>query len=119
MRPKTPRSRGNRRSAVSRATRSSGVAKQRLETKVHVMLDMAVKQREAWVVGDQIHGGAAKCGNNHRILHDAGGGFAVEFDKLEYVSVHMQGVRIVAAIVKHQPIAASLPQDEFPLVRIF
>src|ERR1700727_2306423 len=109
MRPKTPRSRGNRRSAVSRATRSSGVAKQRLETKVHVMLDMAVKQREAWLVGDQVHGGATKCGNNHRILHDAGGVFPVEFDELKHVSVHMRGVSIVAAFLKPQPIAASLP----------
>src|SRR5271170_7942226 len=83
------------------------------------MLDMAVKQREAWLVGDQIHGGATKCANNHRILHDAGSGFAVEFDKLEYVSMHMQGVSIVAAIVKHQPIAASAPEHEFSLVRIF
>src|ERR1700723_2114593 len=80
---------------------------------------MAVKQRKTWLVGDHIHGGATKCGNNHRILHDAGSGFAVEFDKLEYMSVHMQGVRIVAAIVKHQPIAASPPKHEFPLVRIF
>ena len=61
----------------------SGVAKQRLKTKVHVLLDMAVKQRKSRLVGDQIHGGASKCGNDHRILHDASSGFAVKFDKLE------------------------------------
>src|ERR1700728_4862628 len=80
---------------------------------------MAVKQRQAWLVGDQIHGGATKCGHYHRILHDAGSRFAVEFDQLEYMSVHMQGMGIVAAIVKPQPIAASAPEHEFPLVRIF
>jgi len=101
-----PRLRGNPRSADLHATRCSGVAKQRLETKVHVVLDVAMKEREAWLVCDQIHGGTAKCGNDHRILHDACRGFAVELDKLEYMSVHMQGVSIVAAIVKHQAIAA-------------
>ena len=30
----------------------SGVAKQRLEAEVHVQLDVAVKQREARLVGD-------------------------------------------------------------------
>src|SRR5580692_29136 len=83
------------------------------------MLDMAVKQREAWLVRNQIHGGAPKCGNNHRILHDAAGGSAVELDKRKYVSVHMQGVIIISAIVKHQSIAASPPEHEFALVRIF
>jgi hypothetical protein len=96
-----------------------GVAKQRLETKVHVLLDMAVKQREARLVGDQIHGGASKCGHDHRIFPDAGSRLAVELDKLEQVPVHMQGVRIVAAIVKHQPVAASLPEHAFPFMRIF
>ena len=97
----------------------SGVAKQRHETKVHVLLDMAVKQREARLVSDQIHCGASKCGNDHRIFLDAGSGLAVELDELEQVPVHVQGVRIVTAIVKHQPVAASLPEHEFPFMRIF
>src|ERR1700722_8160419 len=78
----------------------SGVAKQCPEPKVHVLLDMAVKQREARLVGDQIHRGASKCGNDHRILLDAGSWLAVELDKLEQVPVHVQGGRIVTAIVK-------------------
>src|ERR1700691_5796649 len=96
----------------------SNVAKQRHETKVHVLLDMAVKQRQARLVSDQIHCGASKCGNNHRILLDAGSGLAVELDELEQVPVHVQGVRIVTAIVKHQPVAASLSEQEFPFMRI-
>jgi hypothetical protein len=44
---------------------------------------MAVKQREARLVGDQIDGGAPKCANDHRILHDASTRLAVELDKLE------------------------------------
>ncbi len=42
----------------------SGVAKQRHETKVHVLLDIAMKQRQARLVGDHIHGGASK---SHKI----------------------------------------------------
>ena len=95
------------------------VAKQRLESKVHVLLDMAVKQREAWLVGHQVHHGPAKCGNDHRVLQDAGSGLAVELDEFEQVPVEVQWVRIVTAIVKHQPVAASLVEDEFPLMRIF
>src|SRR6202034_3578070 len=97
----------------------SDVAKQRHETKVHVLLDMAVKQRQARLVGDQIHRGASKCGHDHGIFLDAGSRLAVELDKLEQVPVHMQGVRIVTAIVKHQPVAASLSEHEFPFMRIF
>src|SRR5580698_3932409 len=67
----------------------SGVAKQRHETKIHVLLDMAVKQRQARLVGDQIHRGAPKCGNDHGVLPDASGRFAVEFDELEQVPVDM------------------------------
>ncbi len=112
-------SRNRRIAPLLHAMPCSGVAKQRLETKVHVLLDMAVKQRQARLVGDQIHGGASKCGNDHRILLDAGSRLAVEFDKLEQMPVHVHGVRIVTAIVKHQPVAASLPEHEFPFMRIF
>jgi hypothetical protein len=98
---------------------SSGVAKQRRETNIHVLLDMAVKQREARLVGDQIHCDASERGNDHRIFHDAGSRLAVELDELEQVPVHVQGVRIVTAIVKHQPVAVSLMEHEFPFMRIF
>src|SRR6202050_5937525 len=97
----------------------SGVAKQRHEPIVHVLLDMAVKHRQASLVGYQIHRGASKCGNDDCILLDSGGGLAVELDKLEHMPVHVQRVSIVAAIVKHQTIAASLPQHELLFVRIF
>src|SRR5580700_4143293 len=79
----------------------SSVTKQRHETEVHVLLDMAVKQSQAWLVGDQIHRGASKCGNDHRVFLDAGSRLAVEFDELEQVPVDMQRMRIVAAVVKH------------------
>jgi hypothetical protein len=47
-----------------------------------VLLKMTVKQREAMLVGHQIHVGASKRRNDHRTLLDAGSGLAVEFDKL-------------------------------------
>ena len=101
------------------AMRCSRVAKQRHETKVHVLLDMAVKQRQARLVGDQVHRGASICRNDHRVFHDAGSRLAVEFDELEQVPMDMERMRIVAAIVKHQPVAASLSEHEFPFMRIF
>src|ERR1700733_7713042 len=102
-----------------RAMRRSSVAKQCHETKVHVLLHMAVKQRQSRLVSDQIHCSASKCGNNHRVLLNAGSGLAVELDELEQVPVHVQGMGIVGAIVKHQPVAASLPEQEFAFMRIF
>ena len=83
-----------------------------------MLLDMAVKQREAGLAGDQIYRYASKCGNNYRILLNAGSRLAVDFDKLEQVPVNVHRVRIVAAIVKHQPIAISPVQEEFPIMRI-
>jgi hypothetical protein len=56
-----------------------------------VLLNMTVKQREARLVGHQIHRGASIGGNDHRILLNAGRGLAVELDKLEQVPVQVQG----------------------------
>src|ERR1700744_3698959 len=98
--------------------RCSRVAKQGHETEVHVLLDMAVKQRQARLVGDQIHCGASKCGNDHRVFLDAGSLLTVEFNELEHVPMEVQRVRVVAAIVKHQPVAASLSEHKFPFMRI-
>src|ERR1700752_1530491 len=47
------------------AMRCSDVAKQRHETKVHVLLHMAMEERQSRLVGDQIHGGASKRRNDH------------------------------------------------------
>src|ERR1700678_2678261 len=99
--------------------RCSGVAKQRHETEVHVLLDMAVKQRQARLVGDQIDRGASIGGKDHRVFLYAGSRLAVELDELEEVPVDMQRVRIVAAVVKHQPVAVSLAKQELPFMLIF
>ena len=102
-----------------KATRRSGVAEQCLEAIVHVLLDVAVKQRETRLVGDQSHRGASECGNDHRILHHAGSRLAVDLDDLEQVPVDVHRVAVVTSIVKYQPVAASLPEHEFAFVRIF
>ena len=100
--------------ADSQAVRYLGVAEQRFEAKIHVLLNMAVKQREARLIGDHIHGGASKCGNDYRVLHNTGGRLAIELDDLEQMPVHVHWVRIVSAIVKHEPVAPSLTKHEFP-----
>src|SRR5580704_3516652 len=96
-----------------------GVAKQRLEPKVHVLLDMAMKQRKARLVGNQIHGGASKCGHDHCIFLDARTRLSVDLDELEHVPVEVHRVAVVTPIVKHQPVAASLSEYELPFMRIF
>jgi hypothetical protein len=49
----------------------SRVAQQCLETEVHVLLDMAVKQRRPRLVGGKVHAGAAVGGHHHRVLDHA------------------------------------------------
>src|ERR1700683_4566725 len=96
----------------------SGVAKQSHEHIVPVLLDMAGEKPQARLVGDQIHCGASKCGNDRRVLLDAGRGLAVELDKLKQVPVEMQRMRIVTPTVKHQTITSSVMEHEFPFTRI-
>jgi hypothetical protein len=40
-------------------TQMLGVAKQRLEAVIHVLLNVTVEQGQAWLVGDKVHHGAA------------------------------------------------------------
>ena len=45
-----------------------GVTKQRLKSIIHVLLNVAVEQGKAWLVGDEIHYGAAIIRNYDRIF---------------------------------------------------
>lgn len=63
------------------------VSKQRHKTKVHVLLDMAMEQSQAGLIGDEIDRCAAECGNDHRVLLHSGGRLAIDFDKFEHMPV--------------------------------
>src|ERR1700722_9204255 len=97
----------------------SGVSKQRFEAKIHVLLDMTVKQRKAWLVGDELHRDPSERGNDHSVLHDPASGLAVDLNDLEQVPVNVYRVTVVTSIVKHQSVPLSLSKHEFALVRIF
>lgn len=56
----------------------SGVVKQRFETVIHVLLDMAMKQGETRLVGGEIHDRPTVVRNYHRILNNASSLLAVD-----------------------------------------
>src|SRR5216683_6142194 len=51
----------------SKKSQALSVAKQRLKSIIHVLLNVAVEQGEAWLVGDEIHYGAAVIRNYDRV----------------------------------------------------
>ena len=78
-----------------------------------MLLDVAVEERQAGLVGGEVYYGAAVIGDDHRVLYDAGGLLAVDFDQLPPVAVEMQGVGVVGAVAEGEPVARALLQDEF------
>ncbi len=54
-----------------RQLQRSGIAEQGFEAEVHVNLVVAVEQREAWLVGYEVHCYAAVCRYHYRVLHDS------------------------------------------------
>ncbi len=49
----------------------SGVAEEGFETVIHVLLDVAVEEGEAGLVGGEVYGGAAVIGDDYGVLDDA------------------------------------------------
>src|SRR5271156_3134149 len=94
------------------------VAKQCPETVVHVLLDMAVKQREPRLVGDKVHYRPAVIRNHHRIFYDASRFAAVYVNQFEFMAMQVQRMGIARAVTKNKPVTSSLPEHEFPFVRI-
>ena len=92
---------------IARWTPCSGVAKTRAsKPKIHVLLDMAVEEREARLIGEQIHCGASECGNDHRIFLDPGRGFTVDFDEFETGAGACAGDRGIVARYREIPIGS-------------
>jgi len=98
---------------------ASGVAEEGLEAEVHMLLDVAVEEGGAGLVGDKINSGAAVEGHDDRILNNTAGGLAVEVHELEEVAVEMEGMGIVCAIAENEAMALAPLEDEFVLVGIF
>src|SRR5271163_2655050 len=67
----------------------SRIAQQRLESEIHVLLDMTVKQCRPRLVGGKVHAGAPVSGHHHRVLDNARSGFAINLGDLQLVAMHM------------------------------
>jgi len=77
-----------------------------------------VEESKAGLVGGELDRGATVEGNDYGVLDDAGGGFAVEVDQLELVAVEMDGMGVVGAVAKGEPVALAFVQDELVLVGV-
>jgi hypothetical protein len=56
----------------------SGVTKQGFEAVVHVLLNMAMKQSEAGLIGGKVHNGTPIIGNHNRILNNSGSFLSID-----------------------------------------
>src|SRR6266404_4690316 len=65
-----------RRAAVA-WIRSSRIVEERLEAKIHVLLNVAMKESEPGLVGDEVDCRASEEWHDDCVFHDAGGGLAV------------------------------------------
>src|ERR1035438_7955837 len=75
----------------SNAARSaSGVLQQRLEPVVHMVLDMAMKQRLPRLVGGKVHAHSAIRGSHHRVLDNARRCPSVDLRDLELMPMQVR-----------------------------
>ena len=100
------------RAGRSHSREASGVAEEGFEAVVHVLLDVAVEEGEAGLVGGEVDDGAAVVGDDDGVLDDAGGFLAVDLDQLPQVAVQVQGVGVVGAVAEDEPVARALLEDE-------
>ena len=94
------------------APRALRVPEERHESEVHVQLLVAVKERQARIVGEEVELELLEPPKHHDILHDAGGRFARDTSQLEAVTVQVQRVGVVALIVEDQAVAFSCLDHE-------
>src|SRR5579872_1539665 len=89
----------------SRFANSTPVLHHRHKPVIHVHLLMAMKQRRAWIISDQIHLDLLARGHHDYILHDSRRRLSSHFRQLEGVPVQMHWVSLVTLIIKPQSVA--------------
>src|SRR3569833_822618 len=107
-----------RNAANRRPGNSSRIAEQCSEPGVHVSLDMAVKQTQARLVGQEVDARPAVQGNHYSVFHDATGGLPVHVDELEEMTMQMNRMRVIRSIAEVEPIALTQLQNELPLMGV-
>ena len=68
-------------------TFASGITEERFEAEVHMLLDVAVEEGEAGLVGGEVDAGSAVVRDYYGVLDDAGGFAAVDLGEFELVAV--------------------------------
>src|SRR3984893_7700566 len=98
---------------------ASGVAEECFEAVVHVLLDVAVEEGEAGLIGGEVDDGAPVVRDDYRVLDDAGGFLSVDLGQFPQVPVQVHGVGVVSAVTHDEPVARALLQYELLLMRVW
>ena len=96
----------------------SGITKDRFETVVHVLLDMAVKEGKPRLIGREIDDGATIVRDDDRILNNSGRLLAVDLDQFPEVPVKVHGMGVIGAVAHDQAVAGALFKKELAFVRV-
>jgi len=83
-----------------------------------VLLDVAVKQGQAGLIGGKIDDRATVVRNYNRILNNTGSLFAIDLGEFETVSMKMHGMSVIGTVAHDQPVTHSWLQHELPFVGI-
>ena len=94
------------------------IAKESLKAVVHVLLDVAVKERQSRLIGREINSESAKIWDYSSIFDNASGLLAVDLCQLPKVAMEVHGMSIVGAVAHHEAVARAPIQDEFALMGV-
>src|SRR3974390_1267519 len=93
---------------VSVLAHPSRIAEERHEPEIHVQLLVAMEERLARIVGDEIEFNFLKAAQHHHVLDDASGWLAAEPDQFETVPVQVQRMNVITGIAEFEPVAVAL-----------
>jgi hypothetical protein len=94
------------------------IAKESLKAVVHVLLDVAVKERQSRLIGREINYESAKIGDYSSIFDNACGLPAVDLCQLPKVAMEVHGMSIVGTVAHHEAVARALFQDELAFMGV-
>ena len=90
-----------------------GVIQHCHESKVHVQLLVAMKERGARIVSHKVNFYGAIRLYEHRILHDSARVPAVHLGEFKDMPVEMKGMRVVTLVVKNHTVASPGMNDQW------
>ena len=100
-------------------TDRSGIAEQGLEAEIHMLLDVAMEEREAGLVGGEVDAGSTVVRDDDRILQDPRGLPAIDLGEFKLMAVKMHGMGVVGAIAEDEPVTRTLLEDKLLFVWVW